>query len=112
MGTLRVLVANEPRAYRETLAAAFQRLRPQIEIRTIETPELDAAVLELVPRVVVCSQLTPTVERAVPAWVLLYPEGQRTAVLSIANVPTTVDEIGLAALLSLIDEAHRLVQID
>ncbi len=112
MDNVRVLVANEPRAYRETLAAAFQRLRPHLAVIMVEPADLDAAVRALAPRVVVCSQLTPLVEQTVPTWVLLYPAGQRAAVLRSAHERTTVEDIGLAGLLDLIDQAQRLVQMD
>ena len=112
MNTLRVLVANEPRAYRETLVAAVQRLRPHLEVIMVEPDALDVAVLELAPSVVVCSQLTPQVEVAVLAWVVLYPEGHHAAVLGIAQERTIVDDLGLAGVLSLIDQAQRLVQLD
>ena len=82
---VRVLVANEPRAYRETLVAAVQRLRPHLEVIMVEPAALDAAVRELAPSVVVCSQFTPQVEVAVLAWVVLYPEGHHAAVLGIAR---------------------------
>ena len=43
---------------------------------------------------------------------MLYPEGQRAAVLGIAQERTTVDDLGLAGLLGVLDQAQRLVQMD
>ncbi len=107
-----VLITNESRAYRETLAGAVQRQRPHVAVIMVEAAALDAAVRALAPSVVVCSQLPPTVAWAVPAWVVLYPEGQRAAVLRIAHARTPVDDLGLAGVLGLIDQAHHLVQMD
>jgi hypothetical protein len=39
-----VLVANEPRAYRETIALALKALRPEAEVIAIEPTDLDAEV--------------------------------------------------------------------
>ncbi len=36
-----VLLANELRAYRESLAHAFRQLRPEVEVMTAEPEELD-----------------------------------------------------------------------
>jgi hypothetical protein len=39
---MRVLVANEPRAYREVLAATLHQPRPQLVVFTAEPEDLDA----------------------------------------------------------------------
>lgn len=58
---MRTFLANEPRAYREVIAAALRELRPRIEVFITEPEDLDAAVLQRTPHLVVCSQLTEIV---------------------------------------------------
>ena len=97
-----VLLANEPRAYRDTLAVALRMLRPDAEVIVADPETLDAAVLQHGPNVVICSEVTYTVETQVPTWVLLYPEGDGSAVRHVAGERTTLREIDLAEIARLI----------
>jgi hypothetical protein len=112
MEPVRIVVANEPRAYREVLAAAVQELRPQLEVLAVEPAELDGAVARLAPRLVVCSQLSEVVETRAPAWVVLYPEGEGRAVIGVGGRRTALNggSIDFARVLMLIDKAaHALL---
>ncbi|HKH11463.1 MAG TPA: hypothetical protein VKA73_09990 [Rubrobacter sp.] len=72
MGTVRVLVANEPRSYREAIAVVLRAVcGPFIEVS--EAEELDATALGARPHLVICSLATPAVREAVGVWVELYP---------------------------------------
>lgn len=110
METIRVLVANEPRSYREAFSFAFRKLRPHISVVTIEPYELDGEVLRLRPDLVLCSELTETVRTCSPSWVLLYPHGDSRAVVSIAGSRTTTTDIQLGDLLSVIDQLQYLAR--
>ena len=105
MPPIRVLVANEPRAYREAIAAGLRELRPAFDVVETDPAGLDAAVVRLAPAFVVCSEVTEVVETRSPAWVLLYPEGTRLAVASVAGEHATTGELDLAGLLALLDRA-------
>ena len=59
---MRIIVANDPRAYREVIAAAFSGARPEIELITLEAHELDEAIVRLQPDFVVCSQVSEILE--------------------------------------------------
>jgi hypothetical protein len=45
-----VLLANEPRVYRGSIAQVFRQLRPNVEVMTAEPEELEDRVLRLAPR--------------------------------------------------------------
>ncbi len=107
MDQLRILVANEPRAYRDVIAGAFQALRPQATVSTAAPEDLDREVLRQAPQLVICSQLTDVVRTWPPAWVLLYPNGESRAVVSLAGEQTTVGEIEFGFLLGLIDRTEQ-----
>ncbi len=109
MSKMRVLVANEPRSYRETMSAAFQYLRPDLEVIDIEPDSLDVEVARLEPHLVVCSRLTDTVERR-PAWVVLYPDHQRVSIVSVAGQHSTVPDMEFDYLLSIIDRLDHLAR--
>ena len=109
-GSMRVLLANEPLAYREVLYGAIQKLRPYIEVRTAEPANLDEEFLRYTPGFVVCSRSTPLIEREAPAWVELYPGHTSGAVASLTGTKTTFEAMDFDVLLSILDEAQRLYQ--
>ena len=61
-----VLLANEPRAYRESIAQVFRQLRPNLEVITAEPDELEDRVLRLAPEMVIFSEATGVVRERVP----------------------------------------------
>ena len=107
---MRVLVANEPLAYREVISAAFKELRPQMDVHTTEPVDLDKELLRLAPGLVVCSRTTVLVEHKAPAWVELYREHTSGAIVSLAGTKTTFDEMDFGTLLSILDEAEHLCE--
>ncbi|MDQ3855611.1 MAG: hypothetical protein M3281_04365, partial [Chloroflexota bacterium] len=74
-------MANEPRCYREVVAATLGALRPGAEVISVEPTDIDAELARLDPHLVVCSRLTEAVETRAGAWVLLYPDGDNSAVI-------------------------------
>ncbi len=107
---MRVLIANEPFAYREVICGAFRELRPHVEVASAEPEDLDREFLRLVPSLVVCSQVTTLVECEAVAWVELYPGHASRVVVSLAGEKTTSDDIDFDALLSVLDRTERLYE--
>jgi hypothetical protein len=102
-----VLLANEPRAYRESIAHVFRQLRPNVEVMTAEPEELEDCVLRLAPEMVVFSEATGLVRERVPVWVQLYPEYGPRSVVSVRGERSTIEEIQLSDLLSIVDETVK-----
>ncbi len=105
-----ILLANEPRAYRESIAAVFRQLRSNVEVITAEPEELEARILELAPNMVICSEATSVVRERVSVWVELYPGYGSSSVVGIEGRRTTIEEIQLSDLLSIVDRAERIAQ--
>jgi hypothetical protein len=105
---MRIMVANEPRAYREVIAEAIRQLRTDLEVITVEPIELDGAIADLAPDLVVCSQLSEAIETGSFAWILLYPDGQTTAIISIQGHQSTPASIEFTGLLAAVDQAETL----
>jgi len=103
-----VLLANEPRAYRESIAHVFRQLRPNVEVMTAEPEELEDCVLRLAPEMVVFSEAAGLVRERVPVWVELYPEYGQRSVVGVGEERSTIEEIQLSDLLSVVDRAERL----
>lgn len=107
MEPFHVLVVNELRYYREVITNVVLVLRPDIEVRTAEPELLDHELIHLDPDLVVCSRATPTIRTRCPAWVELYPDGEPLAVVCIGGQSSTVHDIELDGLLSIIDRAEQ-----
>jgi hypothetical protein len=107
-GRPRVLMANEPRAYREGIAAVISQLRPEVEIQTVEPDHLDASIERFSPDMVICSKATDALEGGVRVWVELYPENASYSVASIGGRRMEYPEIQLPDLLSIVDKAEEL----
>lgn len=107
-----MLMANEPRAYREVIAEAVRELRPGFEVATVEPRELDYFVLKLDPDAAICSSASEVVRKRVPVWVELYSDFASSSVVSVDGRLSTVDDIQLSGILSILDRAKRLLQKD
>ncbi len=108
MGNISVLVANEPRSYREAIAFVFRALRPSIRVIEVEPGNLDREVERLKPELVVCCNLTTKVAELSPAWVILFPEGNPVGMICTAGELSTVTNIELDNLLSVVDQVVDL----
>ncbi len=106
MNGTRVLVACELQSYRQALAVAFRELRPSAEVFEAEEEDLDHEVERLGPDLVVCSRRTGRIEDRAPSWVELYPNHGTHSVVSVLGERSTVEEIQLCDLLSIIDRAE------
>jgi len=109
-GRPRVLMANEPRAYREGIAAVISQLRPAVEVETVEPDALDDSIKRYVPDMVICSKATETLKSRVRVWVELYPENGAISVASIGGRRMEYTEIQLPDLLSIVDKAEELAR--
>jgi CheY-like chemotaxis protein len=110
--SVRVLVANAPLSYREAIAEALRTLRPDADVLEAEPEELDRATRTHEPDVVLCSRLTPAVQTMVSAWVLLYPDYEPVAMICAQGELSTIHEIDLDELVSLIDRVEADLDSD
>jgi hypothetical protein len=108
MEKISVVVANKPRAYRETLADALRNLCPRAEVIVIEPAALHQHVRRFTPHLVLGSELDPDMLTGLFCWVDLYPNGERYADINIGGERTIVDNLDLAGLLQIVDQTERL----
>ena len=105
---MRALVANEPRTYREVLVNALRWLRPQIEVSEVEPDELEPAVKQLHPHLVVCSRASAVARDDVLTWVTLYPGGENLAEIVTAGGRAMLVGIQFDEFLSIVDGTELL----
>jgi hypothetical protein len=110
---VRVLVTVEPRMYREAIALALQRRRPEAEVMLVPEEVMDGQVKEFAPHVLVRNDF----DRAVPEELLssvvcrmevLYTDGMAARV-SVGGSTYTIEDATMEDLLALVDEAEDLV---
>lgn len=107
---VRVLMANEPRAYREVIAETLQALRPGIEVTLAEPCAIEQKLAVLRPHMVICNEASETVRSSVPIWIELYTGHGSRSVVSVGGESSVLEDIQLSDLLSIVDQAELLVQ--
>ncbi len=101
----RVLVANEPHAYRVALARALRELRPDVLVHPVDPAELDLLVAAVHPALVVCSRLSPAVQAHAGTWFLLPPPDQDGAAIDTGCQDRSFLSIKLPTVVAAIDAA-------
>ena len=103
---MRILVATEPRSYREAFVAVLRAHRPGDLVVEV-APEALAADLGDAVDLVLCSRLTDAVSAAARGWIELYPDGGSSAVSYLRGLRTTYPQIDLDTLLELVETAEN-----
>jgi hypothetical protein len=107
MGALRVLVANEPRSYREAHAFAIRALRPSVEV--VIGDACDDSGLELADHLVLCSTLTDAIRDRALGWLLVYPDEADLAVSCVSGRWRLIQRVSLDDVLAVVDEASDML---
>jgi hypothetical protein len=108
MERMHVLVANEPRTYREAIADTLRQLRPHIEVNAVEPDGLETEIGRFRPHLVVCSRAFAAVQVGLLAWVTLYPDGENRAEIATSGKLVTIANVGFGDLLAILDETELL----
>lgn len=110
MSVTRILIANDLRSYREALSIALRELRPEVEVLESRMVYLDHEVRRLLPNVVICSEVTDLVRDRILHWIELYPNFEPQVTISSGGKQKVVDDIPLSEIVSVVDEASKLVR--
>ena len=100
-----VLLANEPRAYRDVLAMAIELQRPEVAVRVGDPLLLEDEIARWRPNLVVCSETVGAARRRATSWVQLYPNGARFTVTAHGGRERVVQDFSLEDLLAMVDLA-------
>jgi hypothetical protein len=110
---MRILIAAEDRhrLYADSFGAAFEALRPHLQVLVAELKELDDIMVLLEPEMVICVRSTP-VEPAASAlaWVELSVEPDRSTNIRVGESSWEDTNPTLHQLLSIADRAEALVK--
>jgi hypothetical protein len=108
VGKTRILVANEPRTYREAITDVLRELRPHVEVTAVEPDHLDREIGRFRPQLVVCSRPCVAQRNTPLTWVVLYPNGENHAEVIIAGERATVVGITFGDFISIVDSTEVL----
>ena len=101
----RVLLANEPRSYREAIAHVLRALRPGLEVDETDQASLDRELSRGVPQLVICSRASPAVRGSAPGWIELYTDEGPLSSVVIGDERSTVPEMELDDIIRIVDLA-------
>jgi hypothetical protein len=109
---VRVLVTVEPRMYREAIALAVQRNRPEAEVMLLPEEVLDGQVEDFAPHVLVRNDSDGVVPEGMLGSVVcrmevLYTDGMAARV-SVGGRSYTIEDASMEDLLALVDKAEGL----
>ena len=105
---MRVLVAMEPRAYREAIGEAIRWLRPRVEVAILEPEELENEIARLDPELVISARPVSWIAKGRMAWVECDPYEEPAATVSLDGLRTELETVNLEDLLWVVDEAEEL----
>jgi hypothetical protein len=100
---MRVLVANQPRSYREVIARVLEQARPNVETLVSEPSAIVQTARALAPDLLLCSDVAHALASRVESWIELYPEGRDLAHVCVRGRQTTLEDPDLSELLAVVD---------
>jgi hypothetical protein len=112
---VRVLITLEPRMYRQAIALALQRARPDSEVMLAAEVSLNGQVHDFAPHVLVRSDYGPEVPEGqlsssvVCLVEVLYTDHMGVRVSVVGGRSYTIEDASMEDLISLVDEAEGLI---
>jgi hypothetical protein len=111
---MRLVVAIEPRSYRQVIGEAIRVLRPHVEVTVLEPGMLGAGLRRLEPELVFADQpdtFGPEGESSErPAWVEFRPYEEPPARVYLAGRRWELEAVELSDLLSIVDQTEELTR--
>jgi len=99
-----ILLANEPRSYRQAIAGVLRELHPGLEVAETKQATLDRELRRGVPQLVICSRATPSVQGTAPAWIELYTDHGPLSSVAVGDESSTVPGMDLDDILRIVDQ--------
>ncbi|HVF01081.1 MAG TPA: hypothetical protein VNA27_07050 [Rubrobacteraceae bacterium] len=108
---MRVLVANSPLMYRESLALSIQRARPNFEVLIANPGKLDGQVESLAPHAFVRDDdgVETRSPDGVVCWVGIMIDNHLNARISVDGKISEIHDVSLEEFLAALDETERLI---
>ncbi len=108
---MRVLIANTPLMYRESLALSIQRARPSFEVLLADPEKLNGQVESLAPHALVRDDdgVETWSPNGVVCWVGIIIENHLNARISVNGKISEIHDVSLEEFIAALDETERLI---
>jgi hypothetical protein len=108
---MRILIANTPLMYRESLALAVHRHNPEFEVMIADPASMDGEAERFGPHALVRDDdgIEVASTDGVMCWVGIIIDDHLKARISIDGKVSEIHEVGLNELLAVLDEAAKFV---
>ena len=108
---MRVLVANTPLMYRESLALSIQRARPNFEVLLAKPEKLNGEVESLAPHALVRDDdgVDTWSPDGVVCWVGIIIDDHLNARISVNGKISEIHDVSLEEFVAALDETERLI---
>jgi len=103
---VRVLVAIEPKMYREVLALHISQQRPQSEVVLASPENLEATVERTRPHLTIANEVPPMLKER-GFWVEVPTDGWLDTHISADGYSTTLHDVSLEDLVAVMDKAEE-----
>jgi hypothetical protein len=108
---MQVLVAIEPRIYREAIGESIRALRPHVEVYVLDPDTLGAGLRRLEPDLVFANRpYSSHAPNGGTAWVEFLPYEHPPARICLAGRQWELETVELEDLLSIVDETEELAR--
>jgi hypothetical protein len=104
---MRILIATEPRTYREAMECALSELRPDIEARAADPEEIDPQVESFKPHLVLSTELTEKVKENDHALVYILLHNAMHAIICRYGEIERIYDLGFDDVLTVVDETYE-----
>jgi DNA-binding NarL/FixJ family response regulator len=108
---MRILVAVEPKMYREAIAHVIRTNRPDDDVRLADSDSLDREASSFNPHLVVCTDGAPEVRGvSVLSWIVIrYHDSLSASVFLDDQDPSLIQDMAVDDLIWVINETQILV---
>ncbi len=107
---MQVIVAIEPRIYREAIGESIRALRPHVEVYVLDPDTLGTGLRRLGPELVFANRPDTFAPDVRSAWVEFLPYEHPPARVCLAGRRRELEEVELEDLISIVDEAEELAR--
>lgn len=109
---MKVIIAIEPRSYREVIGLAIEELRPHLRVQIVEPAMLQTAVARIRPDLVFSGGPDTEAQPAgndTRAWVEFRPYAETQAKVCLGDECSDIENVNLDDLLCVVDAVERLI---
>ena len=108
---MRILIANTPLMYRETLALAVHRHNPDVEVMIADPASMDGEAEHFGPHVLVRDDdgIEVASPNGVVCWVGIIIDDHLKARISLDGKVSEIHEVSMYEMLAVLDEAAKFV---